>query len=232
MGKRFGLLTILLLLGGIVAAPSPGIACMENINCPDDPLYDPVPTLPNIANTVNAVKNTVGNAGSLVATRFALTAYPMKYLKPTGTFLPGGHPGMTVNTQQAVASNGCDPYPPNAQSCHQWWAGARWDSPYREGAYKIEWTIFFWTDQSNKYITATTVRCRDYPGNSWSTDYPCYTNADPYAAATIRWEAHYNYKQHLCPAAPSIYAHEDIYAQVSANRSISGTWVHDESAGC
>lgn len=231
MRKHFGFLLVPVLLGGILAAPSPATACIEHVTCPGDPLHDPVPDLADVTKTVTAITNKVNNPNLVKRLAFSAVAYPAKYLRHSGGFAagpPGVPNAMPAASAGAAASSGCEPYPPNAASCHEWWAAARWKSPPDGGScctYQIEWKIIFWTDRNNQRVTSMYVSCRDHPQNGWEKETNCSTSWEPYANPTVGWHAHYQYAVNPCPWSPGRRDTDDITATVRAsNRAITGTW--------
>jgi hypothetical protein len=220
MRKRTGLLLAMTLAAGLLVAPSPG-----NTLPPDDCGV----WIQGYCNAINSLD-----------VPFSVQAYAAKYFTHNGGFTADGasRAGMAnaVPTATATASNAdptkCDPYPPNASSCFQYWAAARWKAPPDGGScctYKIEWKVIFWTNRNRSHVTSIFVSCRDHPQNGWAREVACSTGWEPYANPVVGWSAHYQYIFNACPWSVSRRDTDDIYAKVRAsNQSISGTWYRYE----
>jgi hypothetical protein len=218
---------LFLLLPLVVMVPAIGKADPVNL-CHQPGIH---PTVQECLDDANSITPDKVNHPYLVKKEpIALMAYPLKYLTHTGAYA-GGQPVVTANTQSTAASGGCDYAPPTPQSCHEYWAAAKWKSPPDGGScctYQIEWKLYFWTDANNKNVTSVYVKCIDHPQNGFAVERSCSTSWDPYANPNVGWYANYHYIFRACPYGPTVYMDDDIEAQAHANRSITGTWYHYE----
>lgn len=213
---------VLTLLLSVLGALAPARACLERVNCPGDPLHDPVPDPPNLGNVAGLKPGGVPLRASDTARIFRAVGYPLKNVKLVWVNTPAGKKAVPVASASAAATAA------SGDIGYHFWGGG--DVYTRGGlAYSYYWYVRWWTDSRHRKVTYLDyTECRDSEYDAVA-EWACgtrmsHSDAPPDVSTPeerAKWE--FGYKYWSPPAKPTWHYRETIEAHVTKDGGIYGT---------